>query len=145
MISAYDRFFGGPESVGLGRLARGREGSGLLPFVVVVPVPPVLGPAALDFSFEVLVSTAGRGFEDCLSPKLLRARSVGRADGFGGLPFGRVDFSGIDSLRATFTPAGRSSSSAFRLGNVALGLDTGFGDGDGDAFSPVMDASKSRI
>jgi len=145
MISAYDRFFGGPESVELGRVARGRAASALLRFVFVAPLPAVLGPAALDLSFEILLSTAGRGFEDCLSLELPNVRSAGRADGFGGLPFGRVGFSELDSVRAAFTPARRSSSSAFRLGNAALGLDTGFGDGDGDAFSPVIDASKSRI
>ncbi len=140
MISAYDRFFGGPESVGLGRLGIGREGNNF----PAVPALPVLDPVPLDFSFEVLLSrAAGRGFGDGLSPEPPSGRSAGRADGFGRLPFGRDGLSGIDSVRGTLSPTGRNSSSAFRLGNVALGRDTGFGDGDG--FSPVMDASKSRI
>lgn len=62
----------------------------------------------------------------------------------GGLPLGREDLSVAESTRAVFAvAAGRSSSSAFRLGKVELGRGGGFGDGVG--FSPVIDASKSRI
>jgi hypothetical protein len=118
MISAYDRFFGGPESVGLGRFTEGREGSGLLPFIDVFPGPRALRSTALVFSVRVLLSKTGRGLGELL---------LGREA----------------SARATFTPAGRASSSAFLLPKIALGRGAGFVDGDG--FSPEIDASKSRI
>jgi hypothetical protein len=141
IISAYDRFFGGPESVGLGRLGSGRAGNGLLPFPDVGP--PALEVTALGFPFGVRLSKLDCGFRGCLSLELPRGRSAGREDGFVNVPSGREGFSGAESVRATLEGAGRSSSSAFRLGNIALGLRTGLGDGAG--FSPVMEASKSRI
>jgi hypothetical protein len=143
MISAYDRFFGGPESVGLGRFATDREGNGLLPFADLVPALSAFGPAALGLSFRALLSEAGRGFDASLAQDLSSGRYAGRGDGFGELSFDPADLSGNELMRANLTPAGRTSSSAFRLGNGALGRGTGFDDGDG--FSPVMDASKSRI
>jgi hypothetical protein len=143
IISAYDRFFGGPESVGLGRLGTGRAGIGLLPFPVVGSVPPALGVRAVGLPLGVRLSKLDCGFRDCLSLELPRGRSAGREDAFENVPSGREGFSGAVSVRATFEPAARSSSSAFRLGNIALGLGTGFGDGAG--LSPVMEASRSRI
>jgi len=142
MISAYDRFFGRPESGGLGRLSTGREGNRLLS-VDTVPALPTLLAATPGFPLELLLSAAFRGVGACLSLELPSGRSAGRGDGLGELPFGFEDLSEIDSMRVTFAPAERSSSSAFRLGSVALGRGAGFGDTGG--FSPVIDAIKSRI
>ncbi len=139
IISAYDRFFGGPESVGLGRLASGRAGNGLLAFEDVVPAPLNLEPVAAGF-----LSRVGRGFTGCLlSLEPPRGRSAGRADGFGGTAVGRYGLSATGFVRATFGPVERSSSSALRLGKGTLGRATTAGAGDGS--SPVIDARRSKI
>lgn len=129
--------------MGLGRLGAGREGNGLLPFAGLVPALPARTWGALGLSFKVLLSKAGRGFEIGLSLEPLGARSAGRGDGLGELPFGFDDLSDSESTRATLAPVGRISSSAFRFGNAVLGRDAGVDGADG--FSPVMDAIKSRI
>lgn len=143
MISAYDRFFGGPESVGLGLLGAGREGNGLLPFAGLVPALPARIWGTLGLSVKGLLSGAGPGFDIGLSLGPPSGRSAGRGDGLGEFPLGFEDLSDSESTRATLAPDCRISSSALRFGNAALGRDTGVGDADG--FSPVMDAIKSRI
>jgi len=153
MISAYDRFFGGPESVGFGRLVTGRDGSGLLPVEDVgsglllaedvVRALLALPPDALGFPFRLLLSVTDCGLGGCLSVEPPSDRAAGRGDGFGELPSALDCFSASESTRATLPPPERISSSAFRLGNGAVGRDAGFGDTGG--FSPVIDAIKSRI
>lgn len=143
MISANERFFGGAESVGAGRLATGRDGNDLLLYVDDDPAATALAAVAPGFCVGAGLLTRGRDVDTVLSIELPIGLSSGRGDGFEGLPFGLDEESAIDWVRAVFEPAMRSSSSAFRLGNVALGRDAGVGDGVG--FSPVIDASKSRI
>lgn len=141
MISAYERFFGGPESAGAGRLVRGREGKALLlPFV---PVPPTLGLAGFTVSRGAGLFKSGRDVDTGLSLEFPSCRSAGRGAGFCSSPFVRGFLSPPESVRAALVLAVRSSSSAFRLGNAALDRGAGFGSGAG--FSPVIDASKSRI
>lgn len=60
MISAYERFFGGPEpatgALGAGRLTSGRESGALFPFELV--------PPTFDCVDVVLVNTGAVGFVD---------------------------------------------------------------------------------
>lgn len=115
----------------------------MVPFADDVLVLPDLTPAGPRFTTEIGLSKGARDEEEALSLELPRGRPASRGKAFGVLVSGCEDLSVVASIRALFTAAGRSSSSAFRLGNVALGRGAGFGDGVG--FSPVIDASKSRI
>lgn len=143
MISANDRFFGGAESVAAGRLVAGREGKDLLPLADDVLALLTVDRTEVVLSRELELFGTGREVEDGLLVPPSVCRSAGRVDAFDGSPFTRDGLAGTESVRAVLELAVRSSSSAFRFDNTALGRGTGFGDGVG--FSPVIDASKSRI
>jgi hypothetical protein len=143
IISAYDRFLGGPLSVGLGRLTAGREGNGLLAVAGDFALLLTVRAPGLDRSFWSGLLAAPWGFKG-LSLEAPRGRSTSRGDGLGEFPFGCEDLSAGDSVRAVLVPPVRSSSSAFRLGTTTLGRGAGF-DVVVVGFSPVIDASRSRI
>jgi len=148
MISANERFFGGcaddVATVATGLLTSGLVGKGLLRFAV----------DATELVFAVVASSrdgagcargaGGRTVDTGLSLDVFNGRSAGRRDGFeDDAPFGRDDPFVTDSMRAVFVVALRSSSSALRLGTARVGLVAAAGDGEG--FSPVIEASKSEI
>lgn len=140
IISANDRFFGGAELAGAGRLATEGEGSDFPPSADDGPGFR-LGGSGFCLGAGLLIGVAIVGVALSTEPAI--GLSLGRGDGFDRLPFDRDDVSTVNWVRAALVPAMRSSSSAFRLGSGALARDSGFGDGVG--FSPVIDASRSRI
>lgn len=139
MISAYDRFFGGPVSGLAGRLTRGWDGR-----LVAELLAPLLEVGADGF----LIVGVDEGAESCrVTPGLMleepASLSAGRGKGRDAASCGRDDPFAGDSVRGVFIGAARSSSVALRLGGADAGRDVVVGDGVGE--SPVIDASKSEI
>lgn len=102
MISAYDRFFGGAESVEEGRLVTGRDGKDLLPFAEAVPVPPALGTVGLGLPLMFDLFKDGRDVKEGLSRDATRGD---RGYGFAEFPFGRGNLF-VESVRAVLVLGG---------------------------------------
>lgn len=166
MISANERFLGGPDDSVACRGGFGFASEVLSLLVAVVPVGRVLAGVELGFSSGFFLSSAGLGSigflswaADCTDDDGLvgfaegrsAGLSKGRDAGFGGFPllvgFPLVVGDGFltpSPGRAALLAAGRRSSSAFRFPNAGVGRGAGVDD-DGVGFSPVIDARRSRI
>lgn len=145
IISAKDRFFGGPESDGDGRLVTGRDGRGLLPLEETPGRVPLVTTVLGLVADAVVNLTGGRDDPEYVLPEAVVGLSIGREAGFGELMLGRDSPSTVVSVRGAFGSVLRKSSSAFRLGAVVLCRDVGFEVGDGLGFSPVMAPRRSAI